>query len=138
MTHSGLFCTCIPCNDQDLAEIYEQVKDFEIICIDEGCFFKSIVTFCEFLATKGHHVIVASLIGTYRREGFGDILNLIPKCENVTWLTAGCMECLEEGAAFTKRIKSDNGEFKVKVGGKETYLAVCRKCFYNKPKLCNE
>ena len=45
--------------------------------------FKNIVNFCEFLANKGHRVIVASLVGTFERKGFNDILNLIPKCENI-------------------------------------------------------
>ena len=56
-THSGLQCKCIPCDDDELKKIYPKIKDYDIICIDEGSFFKNIVTFCDNLANKGHKVI---------------------------------------------------------------------------------
>lgn len=128
VTHSGLECPCICCDNEDLKEVYDRIKDYDVICIDEGAFFKDIVSFCEMLANKGHHVIVASLIGTYRRDGFNDILNLLPKCEKVTMLHAVCMRCHTDGASFTKRIvQSDQTEL---VGGSDSYIAVCRKCYY--------
>jgi thymidine kinase len=131
ITHSNLRCECIPCDNGDLKIIYSRIKDYEIICIDEGCFFQDIVSFCEDLANKGHTVIVASLIGNYFREGFNDILNLIPKCETVTWLTAICMNCYKEGAAFTQMIRKDiPRDGKELVGGKNSYIACCRECFY--------
>jgi len=43
------------------------------------------------------------LDGTFQRKPFGTILNLIPLAENVTKLSAVCMDCGNE-AAFTKRI----------------------------------
>ena len=130
MTHSGLSCECIPADDNDLNDIYSQIQNFEIICIDEGSFFKNIVNFCEFLANKGHRVIVASLVGTFERKGFNDILNLIPKCENIEMLHSICTKCRCEGAAFTKRI-IDTNQVEV-IGGSESYQSVCRKCFYTK------
>jgi len=133
ITHSGLKCKCIPCDNKSLATIYHKIKDNEIICIDEGAFFDDIVSFCEDLANRGHHVIVASLIGTYQREGFGDIPRLATKCEKIIMLDAVCMKCYKDGAAFTKRIiEPTSDKFEVQIGGAETYLAVCRKCFYIK------
>lgn len=127
MTHSGLTCECIPADDNDLKTIYQQIKDYNIICIDEGSFFKNIVEFSEFLANNGHRVIIASLVGTFERKGFNDILNLIPKCENIEMLHAICMMCHCEGAAFTKRI-SNSGEVEM-VGGADSYQSLCRACF---------
>lgn len=131
MTHSGLKCKCIPCDDEDLKSIYKWIKDNEIICIDEGSFFKDIVEFCEFLANKGHKVIVASLVGDAERKPFGDIVNLIPKCENVIHLKAICTKCFKDGASFTRFTRTDivRNE-KEQIGGTESYEAVCRRCFY--------
>lgn len=131
MTHSGLTCSCIPCDDDDLKTVYPKLKDFEIICIDEGCFFKNIVAFCDELANKGHTVIVASLIGTYFRDGFNDILNLIPKCEKVTMLKAICMRCYKDGATFTELVKHGaQRDGKELIGGTGDYIAVCRRCYF--------
>lgn len=128
MTHSGLECPCLTCDDHDLQNIYPKIQDYDIICVDEGSFFKGITDFCEMLANRGHRVIVASLIATSERKGFNDILNLIPKCEKVEMLYAVCMNCHTDGAAFTKRIiNSDQVEL---VGGSESYQAVCRKCYF--------
>jgi thymidine kinase len=133
VTHSDLRCDCVPCNDDELKTLYNDVlHDYDVICIDEGSFFKDIVAFCEMLANKGHTVIVASLIGTYQRIGFNDILNLVPKCEKVTMLTAVCTCCFSDGAAFTKLTRTDvEHDGKELVGGKESYMAVCRKCFFD-------
>jgi len=82
------------------------------------------------LADNGKTVIVASLIGNYLLEGFGDILNLLPHCEKITMLSAICMRCHARDASFTalKRedVERDGQPF---VGGSESYEAVCRQCF---------
>ncbi|KAK2181104.1 hypothetical protein NP493_410g00035 [Ridgeia piscesae] len=88
--------------------------------------FPDIIEFCETMANKGKTVIVAALDGTFQRQGFGDILKLVPLAENVVKLTAVCMECCGE-ASFTKR-KGAETEVEV-IGGAEKYLATCRACF---------
>jgi len=131
-THNGLTCECVVADNDDLKEVYEtKLSSHDVICIDEGSFFRKIVQFCEMLANNGHRVIVASLVGNYNREGFNDILNLIPKAEKVTMLTAVCMSCHEDGATFTKLIRNDvTPDGTELVGGKESYMAVCRKCYF--------
>lgn len=128
MTHSKLSCPCICCDV--LENIFEEAMKYEYVCIDEGAFFKDIVVFCEKLANSGKVVIVATLIGTYQREGFNDILSLVPKCEEITMLHAICMRCHNDGASFTKRIVSGN-ETEM-VGGSDKYIACCRNCFFLK------
>jgi thymidine kinase len=138
ITHSLMKCQSILADDKDLDILcngkgYEGIlSEYDIICIDEGSFFKDIVNVSETLANKGHKVIVASLVGTYERKGFNDILRLIPLAEDVTMLKAVCMKCFKDGASFTKftrdDIKHDGKEY---VGGKESYIAVCRKCFFD-------
>lgn len=47
-------------------------------------------------------MIVAALDGTFQRKPFGKILDLVPLSEQVTKLSAVCIECGKE-AAFTRR-----------------------------------
>ena len=65
--------------------------------------FPDIVEFCEDMANDGKTVIVAALDGTFQREPFGSILNLVPLAESVIKLKAVCMLCYND-AAFTKRL----------------------------------
>jgi len=51
------------------------------------------VNFCEFAAHAGKIVIVSALSGSYQREGFNDILDLVPKAEKIKQLHAICKLC---------------------------------------------
>ena len=73
-----------------------------MVAIDEGQFFADIVDVCEKLANAGIVVVVAALDGTFQRKPFGKILSLVPLAEQVTKLSAVCIECGME-AAFTRR-----------------------------------
>lgn len=68
--------------------------------------FPDVVPFAEKMASQGKVVIVAALDGTYQREGFPNILKLLPLSESIIKLMAVCMVCYRE-AAFTKRIGSE-------------------------------
>ena len=127
-THDQRSIKAIPC--ELLSDVYHQVKTMDVIGIDEGQFFPDIVAFTERLANEGKIIIVAALDGTFQRKPFGNILELVPLAESVHKLSAVCMECFNP-AAFSKRIGSDQ---RVQViGGSETYLAVCRRCFHSLP-----
>ncbi|XP_046408965.1 thymidine kinase, cytosolic-like isoform X3 [Ischnura elegans] len=88
--------------------------------------FADVVPFCEKMANLGKIVMVAALDGTYRREGFGDILKLVPLAESVVKLNAVCMLCFKS-ASYTKRIGCEQ-ELEV-IGGAEKYMSVCRECY---------
>ena len=68
--------------------------------------FPDIVEFCEKMANDGKTVIVAALDGTFQRQPFGSILNLVPMAESVIKLKAVCMICFND-AAFTKRLGTE-------------------------------
>lgn len=103
-------------------------KESDIICINEGQFFKKLVDFCNQCANEyGKIVYVCGLDGDYKQEKFGEILDLIPCCENVKRLSALCKICGNK-AFFTKRISNSSNQ--VLIGGKEAYLPVCRKHYY--------
>ncbi|KAG1704424.1 Thymidine kinase, cytosolic [Nymphon striatum] len=119
-----------------LYSLVHQTENKTVIGIDEGQFvsnFPDIVQFAEDMANQNKTVIIAALDGTFQREGFKSILNLIPLSENVIKLNAVCMKCFED-ASYTKR-KGSETELEV-IGGADKYMAVCRQCFYS-PKKSN-
>ena len=42
-----------------------------------------VVEFCEHASQHGKIVIISALGGTYKREGFNSILDLVPKAEKI-------------------------------------------------------
>jgi len=118
----------------DLKELTAKAEGFDVIGIDEGQFFGDIVGWCETMANKGKIVVVAALDGTFQRKPFCDILSLVPLAENVTKLSAVCMNCFQD-AAFSKRISSVDGEKVEVIGGADKYMAVCRSCYFSGVKV---
>jgi len=58
------------------------------------------------MANEGRTVIVAALDGTFQRQQFGNILQLVPLAEHVVKLSAVCMVCFSDGS-YTKRTSDD-------------------------------
>jgi len=105
----------------------DEIKNADIIAVDEGNLFPDLVQFCESFANAGKTVIVAALDSTYLREPFPTTAQLIPKAEKVDKLSAICVGCGDD-AYFTRRIvESDELEL---IGGADKYKAVCRRCYY--------
>ncbi|ALA62434.1 thymidine kinase [Turkeypox virus] len=110
-----------------LMPLIQKIKNVDVIGIDEGQFFCDISEFCELMANNGKIIVVAALNGDFKRELFGNIFKLLPIAESISMLTAVCMKCYKD-ASFSKRVTDDT---RVKlIGGKETYMAVCRTCFF--------
>jgi len=112
------------CNDlNQLQEIY---KEYDVIAIDEGSFIKNINMVDEW-ANNGKIIYISALDADFNRNPFANITNLIAKTEVIIKLSAIC-KC-GENASFTYR-KNDNVNLEV-IGGSEIYNALCRTC-YNK------
>lgn len=108
------------------------VPVFDVIGIDEGQLFKDVKCFCVTMVERySKKIIVAGLNGDFKREAFGDILSLIPVCDNITKLFPFCYTCsttkIIRPAPFTKRITCDIET--IVIGDKTTYIPVCRTCF---------
>ena len=79
---------------------------------------------------KNKIVYIFGLSGDYKREKFGQVLDLIPLADNITQLKSICNNCkLVKDAPFTLRITDKKNQ--VSVGGKNEYIAVCRDCWLN-------
>ena len=134
-----------PCLKLDATELEEMVPKFletyDVIGIDEGCFFGNIVEICTTLSNAGKTVYVSSLVGDYRRRPFGNICNLIPICTKIEQSFAICSGCEQENASFTHLIRDELKSIKIGskelIGSTDKYISLCEPCFlkaYNKPK----
>ena len=93
------------------------------------CFHLQVVEFSENACAQGKIVIISALGGTYLREGFNSILDLVPKAEKIKQLHAICKLCGHQ-ASFTLRTTTDSSlEL---IGGAEDYMPVCRECYLYK------
>jgi len=122
-THDKNTFECI--KTDDLSSI--NIQGHQVIAIDEAQFFTGLRDFAERALSKGKHVIMAGLDGDFEQKIFGELVGLIPMCDDVTKLHALCMRCTDgTPAPFTKRLV-DSKEQEL-VGDSLMYIAVCRKC----------
>ena len=121
----------------NLNDIKEICKDYEVIGIDEAQFFKDLVEFVlSQTEEENKQVIVSGLNSDYLRKPFGFILNLIPYCDNITKLNSFCHICCKNrqiiAAPFINREVKSNKQ--ILVGGKNEYYPLCRKCYLKSKK----
>jgi len=121
-THDNMKFDCVKTNNLDELN-YDKV---DVIAIDEAQFFVGLRQFVKKALGHDKTVLLTGLDGDYKQEKIGEILDCVPLADKVFKLTAMCMECMDgTHGPFTKRIvNSDKVEL---VGGKEMYMAVCRK-----------
>jgi len=119
-------------NFESLKLIPNDLLEFvDVIGIDEGQFFSDIVEFSDDMANKGKIIIISALNGSFKKEPFEVIANLIPIVDEILNLSAVCMICGKD-AHFSKRITDENET--VLIGGLDKYISVCRNCFLKKLK----
>ena len=102
----------------------------DIIGIDEAQFFSDLLEFVIYIdkLKKGKILIISGLDGDCLRNTFGQILECIPYCNNITKLSSMCMICKNgTKGLFSKRIVENNNQ--ILVGNDDNYKSVCRKCF---------
>lgn len=118
---------------ETLLEVVKFDDEFDVIGIDEGQFFSDLYDVVSTLV-EAHslHVIVSGLNGDFRRKKFGSILDLEPLSDSYTKLTSYCKICAEtktrKAAPFTLKIGGDSSKT-TEVGGRDTYIPVCRGCY---------
>lgn len=121
----------IPCTFTDnLSDITgssaTDYADADVILINEGQFFadlySSVIHMVEISKKRVH---VCGLDGDFRREKFGQLLDLIPICDNVVKLKSSCHNC-KESALFSHRMC--NSQDKVLIGS-DIYIPLCRHCY---------
>lgn len=113
---------------QQILQDYEK-EHIDIIIIDEGQFMdNSIINISQELADKGCDVIIAGLDMDFKRNPFGPMPQLMAIADEIIKLKAICQKCGAE-ALYSHRLI--NQEDKILLGGKNTYIALCRTCYLN-------
>jgi len=104
-----------------------RVLESDTILINEGQFFPDLYEFVQQMLSKGKKIYVSGLDGDFERKKFGQILDLIPLCDNVTKLTSLCSLCRDgTRAIFSKRLTQETEQTVV---GSDNYIPVCRTCY---------
>ncbi|KAJ6249078.1 thymidine kinase [Anaeramoeba flamelloides] len=125
-THNRVESKAIHTNN--LETITTILEEYDIIGIDDAQFFNGLIIFCENLANCGKQVLVAGLNGTFQREPFGEICNLIPKADTLLHLRSVC-KFTNKDASFSCRTTNEK---KVKIlGGIEKYVSVSRRVWFD-------
>lgn len=118
--------------DSDIAP-HVRAKDIfkvavsNVILINEAQFFPDLEIFVTKLLEYNKKVYICGLDGDFKRQKFGQILDLIPLCDKVTKLTSLCSICKNgTPGIFSKRISSEEEQTVV---GSDNYIPVCRTCY---------
>ncbi len=129
--HNKLSYKALSC--RFLSEVDSEIKEYDVIGIDEGQFFPDIKKYVLSWVEYGKIIIIAALDGGENQEVFNQsLLELIPRAETVQKLSAVCTNC-QADAAFTKR---KSGVFDTPIGGFEQYSPLCRQCLYKIENNC--
>lgn len=128
VTHDGVKVDAVAC--VNLVEVDHIIRDFDVICIDEVQFYKDGHIFCDKWANHGKTVVASGLSGTFNRTPFDVVSKLIAKAETCIMLNSICTNTGND-ASFTKLlIENKDGGIEI-IGGKDEYLPVDRKTYFD-------
>jgi thymidine kinase len=100
----------------------------QVILINEGQFFPDIVEWVKHAVEIDHKTVyVCGLSSDYKRNKFGNWLDLETICDKVVMLYSFCGNCKKKPAIFSHRISKET-DLEV-IGGAECYIPVCRICY---------
>jgi thymidine kinase len=130
-THDQKNISCFKCDTikSFISEHNDTIQKCHIILIDEGQFFTDLMEVLYLVNTLNKHVFVFGLDGDFKRNKFGQILDLIPHCDVVEKLTAVCNEC-NKTAIFSYRTNESCEQ--MLIGSHDVYQPLCRVCYNSK------
>lgn len=130
-THDQKKIDCFKCDtiSSFINEKADAIKECKVILIDEGQFFKDLLEILPLINQLHKHVYVFGLDGDFKRNKFGQILDLIPHCDRIEKLHAKCNVCSNQ-AIFSHRT-NDSSE-QVLIGNESVYQPLCRECYNSK------
>jgi thymidine kinase len=135
-THDGVVLKAEKCSS--LREVYDKMKDADVIGIDEIHFFPvEDIEIIKEMLKAGKILIICGLNGSFEQTPFEIVSRLIPFASKIVHVTALCSICSEDGAAFT--LKKAGGEKPsgkppeslFDVGNDDKYIAICSECMFN-------
>ena len=131
-SHDGIAIPCIQI--QSISELFElhsnqdhTFSQAEVVLINEAQFFPDLYEGVIQMLRDKKRVYLCGLDGDYKRDKFGQILDLIPYCDKVEKLHSLCGICKDgEYGIFSKRLTCEDAQTLV---GTAMYTPVCRKCY---------
>jgi len=108
---------------------HDDIMKSHIILIDEAQFFDDLLEIKKLVDVQHKKVYVFGLDGDFKRNKFGQILDLVPYCDSIEKLTANCNICTRPAIFSCRIINSDQ---QVLIGSNESYEPMCRKCYNSK------
>lgn len=106
---------------------FDTLNNADYVLINEGQFFKNLDVVVRSMVENGKKVFIYALDGDFRREKFGEVLDLIPFCDFVEKRTAFCENCYNKAIFTNKNNISTNSE-QVDIGV-DNYKPLCRNCY---------
>ena len=137
ISHNKIFNGNLPFQSYKTESLYEIqiiLMEYDVIGIDESQFFTDLFQFCIDMCERyNKKIIVGGLISDFKRQRFGQLLDLVNICDTIVKLTSFCKSCANGGnfvpALFSKRIDIHNGN-SISVGAEEAYIPTCRNCYF--------
>lgn len=129
-THDKIMIPCIQAKSiQTVYEENDEVNAADVILINEGQFFDDLAEVVLKMVDRDlKTVYVFGLDGDFKREKFGQMLDLIPRCDKVEKLHALCSMCKNgKVALFSHRVSNEEGQVVI---GSDNYVSLCRGCYH--------
>jgi thymidine kinase len=128
-THDKVMIPCVKTNKLLDLNLNDKLLESNVILINEAQFFDDLYDFIVSMLTHKKKIYVCGLDGDYKRNKFGQILDIIPLCDTVVKLTSLCGICKNgTRGIFSKRISSEQEQTVV---GNDNYIPVCHNCYEN-------
>ncbi|MCP5054678.1 MAG: thymidine kinase [bacterium] len=123
----------IICNSRtDMFKLTEEKKP-DCVLVDEGQFLSrdQVVVLAEIVDRLNIPVIVYGLKNDYRNQFFEGSATLLLFADKIEEIKAVCWHCKKKA---TMQLKYKDGEpvsegQQIEIGGNDTYVSVCRKCY---------
>jgi len=127
-THDKKEIPCLFTKDLNTINETNEFKISKVMLINEGQFFENLYNnIHNWVDIHKKHVYVCGLDGDFKRNSFGEMLNLIPICNKVYKLNSLCAQCKNgTHALFSHRISKDTNQISV---GSSNYEPLCRNCY---------
>ena len=108
--------------DYNISKLFEKATT---IFINEAQFFKDIKLWILKYINTDKNFILCALDSDFKRERFGDLLDLIPHANKLTKLYGKCTACSEK-SLYTHRVSHEKQQELI---GVNNYIPVCRNCY---------
>lgn len=128
-SHDKFHVECIRVDKLADVSKFADLKNYDEIMINEGQFFSDLKEYViDWVDNLNKRVIVVGLDGDYKRNKFGQILDLIPYADDYCKTHGYCTLCRNKTKAiFTWKYSSKNTNDQIEIGGTDKYVPLCRK-----------